>query len=590
MCAECHSTDLDKGYDLATDTYNTTYSEINVSCEACHGPGSLHVAIAKAAKNGERPQDDARLGLVLSLKDPNQGVWEMDQETGTAKRSVPIGSRTEVETCGRCHVRRSVVHDDYIYGRPLMDTHRPALLTDPLYYADGQIQDEVYVYASILQSKMFAQGVTCSDCHDGHSLELKAPQDAVCSQCHLPSKYATPKHHFHKQDGPGANCLDCHMPATRYMVVDPRRDHSWRPPRPDLTISIGSPNTCNWEGCHPDKSPEWAAETMDQWYGLDWRTPHYGEALHLGRTGAQGARDALLGLIGNQEMPAIVRATALVELEMFLDPVSMPVVRRSLNDPDPLVRRSALVVMGVFPPEQRVPALKMLADPIRAVRVEAARLLAPLSSDQLEPDQVAAVERGLAELEESLMVDADRASAHMTLGAVYVDRQRFADAERAYRDALRLGPRFGPAIINLSDLYRQQGRDAEGERALVDFLARNPDDGVVHHVLGLLLVRQKRYDEAVEELRLAAQLRPDDPRYAYVYGVGLQSTGDRGGAVDVFTEALNRHPNDPELLYALVSNHAEAGERDRALEYARRLLEVRPDDPNIQAMIRQLGG
>jgi Flp pilus assembly protein TadD len=590
MCAECHSTDLRKGYDLATDTYATTYSEINVSCEACHGPGSNHVAIATAAQKGQRPKQDARLGLMVSLKDPNAGVWEMDQETGNAKRSAPIGSRHEVETCGRCHVRRSVVHDDYRYGRPLMDTHRPALLTQNLYYPDGQILDEVYVYASMLQSKMFAHGVTCSDCHDGHSLELRAPQDGVCSQCHLPSKYAVREHHFHDPADRGASCLDCHMPATRYMVIDPRRDHSWRVPRPDLTVSIGSPNTCNWDGCHPEKSPQWAAETMDGWYGTGWRKPHYGEVLNLGRTRGPGARDALLGLIGNAETPAIVRATALVELQGSVDASSLPSIHRAATDPDPLVRRSALLALSLFVPEQRLAALPLLEDPVRAVRVEAARLLAPVDPDQLEAQQAQALSRGLAELEESLMVDADRAAAHMTLGAVYVDLGRYEDAERAYGNSLRLDPRFGPAVINLADLYRLQGRDAEGERALVDFLARNPESGVVHHALGLVLVRENKYEEGVRELGLAAELRPDDPRYAFVYGVGLQSIGRVGESIGVWEQALDEHPHDLDLLSALVNSYAQAGELDRARDYARRLAAIRPEDPDIRGLLSRLGG
>jgi Flp pilus assembly protein TadD len=435
---------------------------------------------------------------------------------------------------------------------------------------------------------MYAHGVTCSDCHDGHSLELKAPQDAVCSQCHLPSKYATTSHHLHKQDGPGASCLDCHMPATRYMVVDPRRDHSWRVPRPDLTVTIGSPNTCNREGCHPDRTPQWSAATMDEWYGTGWRKPHYGEVLHDARTGAPGARDGLLALVGNVEEPAIVRATAMSELVAFLDEVSMAAVVRGLTDGDPLVRRAALTVLEGVPAPQRLPALPLLDDPIRAVRVEAARQLAPVGDDMVSPAQAAAIEAGIAELEESLMVDADRASAHMTLGAVYVDRNRLDDAESAYRTALRLDSRFSPAAVNLSDLYRIQGRDDEGERVLVDFLARNPDDGVIHHSLGLLLVRQERYQEALIELGRAAELRPDDPRYAYVYGIGLQSVGDVEGAVEVFELTLEDHPNDPEILYALVSIHAQEGRRAKALGYARRLAEVRPGDPDVRAVVASL--
>jgi Flp pilus assembly protein TadD len=278
------------------------------------------------------------------------------------------------------------------------------------------------------------------------------------------------------------------------------------------------------------------------------------------------------------------------ELAPFVDPASMPAVIGGLSDPDPLVRRSALAILGVVPTQQRLPALRLLDDPIRAVRVEAARQLAPVTAEMVSPEQWAAIEAGIAELEKSLMVDADRASAHLTLGAVYVDLDRFDDAERAYRTALRLDPRFGPAAVNLSDLYRLQGRDAEGERVLVDFLARNPDNGVVHHSLGLLLVREKRHDDALAELGRAAELRPDDPRYAYVYGVGLQSAGEEDRAVEVFESALDRHPNDPEILYALIAVHAQAGRRTEAVRYARRLAEVRPDDPNVRALIANLQG
>jgi Flp pilus assembly protein TadD len=327
---------------------------------------------------------------------------------------------------------------------------------------------------------------------------------------------------------------------------------------------------------------------MDEWYGQGWRKPHYGEALHAARIGAPGARDGLLRLLADPEGPAIVRATGLYELAPYVGRESIGAVLRGLSDTDPLVRRSAVAALEAVPASDRLPALPLLDDPIRAVRVEAARQLAPVTGDMVSDEQASAIEAGIAELEESLMVDADRASAHMTLGAVLVDRERFEEAEAAYRTALRLDPRFGPAAVNLSDLYRLQGRDAEGERVLVDFLSRNPDDGPVHHSLGLLLVRERRYQEALVELGRAAELRPDDPRYAYVYGVGLQSVGDVDGAIEVFESTLERHSNDPEILYALVSIHAQAGRREEALGYARRLAEVRPDDPDVRAVVTSL--
>ncbi len=282
MCAECHSTDLQRGYDLQADAYNTTWSEIDVSCEACHGPGSRHYLWAAF---GLDATDYDNRGLTVRLRDTDGGGWVMDMATGNAKRTVPRRSPTEVETCARCHARRLVINVRDEPGQSLLDTYIPSLLTERLYHADGQILGEVYVYGSFVQSKMYREGVTCGDCHEPHGLALLAEGNALCAKCHLPDRYDTPKHHFHEQlapGTPGTSCVDCHMPSRTYMVVDPRRDHSMRVPRPDLTVSLGTPNACN--GCHADRSARWAADTVDDWYGA--RPPHYGEALHAGRTSA----------------------------------------------------------------------------------------------------------------------------------------------------------------------------------------------------------------------------------------------------------------------------------------------------------------
>ena len=169
----------------------------------------------------------------------------------------------------------------------LLDTHLPALLTEDLYFADGQIQDEVYEYGSFLQSRMYAAGVTCSDCHDPHSLKLRAEGSKVCAQCHLPAKFASVEHHHHRPGTAGADCVACHMPERTYMVVDPRRDHSMRIPRPDLSEKLDTPNACN--GCHADKSTRWAASAFARWYKPAASTQQrYAEALHARREGAPG--------------------------------------------------------------------------------------------------------------------------------------------------------------------------------------------------------------------------------------------------------------------------------------------------------------
>ena len=251
MCAECHSTNLQKNYDPVSETFSTTWSEIDISCEACHGPGSDHVAWAKREPGWENLQ--AGKGLVLSF-DERLGVsWKINPQTGTAVRSEVRGGDREIEMCARCHSRRSPITADYEHGKPLLDHYLPRLLEEGMYFADGQIDDEVYVYGSFLQSKMYSAGVTCSDCHDPHNLQLRLPANGVCLQCHQAERYDQPAHHFHKSGSEGASCAECHMPPRTYMVVDPRHDHSMRIPRPDLSVTLGTPNACN--NCHRDKPP-----------------------------------------------------------------------------------------------------------------------------------------------------------------------------------------------------------------------------------------------------------------------------------------------------------------------------------------------
>ncbi|MGD8619395.1 MAG: multiheme c-type cytochrome, partial [Gammaproteobacteria bacterium] len=264
MCAECHSTHLEKNYDPVTRTFSTTWSEVDVSCEACHGPGSDHVAWAER-KPGWKQLDTGK-GLAITL-DERRGIqWKTDPETGKPVRSEPRGSEREIEMCARCHARRSPISSAYVHGEPLLDHYLPRLLEEGMYYPDGQIDDEVYVYGSFIQSRMYHAGVTCSDCHEPHSSALRVPGNGVCLQCHQADKYDRPGHHFHKPQSAGGSCAECHMPPKTYMVVDPRHDHSMRIPRPDLSVKLGTPNACN--NCHKDKDAGWADKQVRGWYGV----------------------------------------------------------------------------------------------------------------------------------------------------------------------------------------------------------------------------------------------------------------------------------------------------------------------------------
>ncbi|MBK1721751.1 hypothetical protein CKO23_05720 [Thiocystis violacea] len=571
QCAECHSTNLKKGYDLATDSFHTTWSEIDVACEACHGPASRHLEQARPAAPGGAPQWDATKGLVVDLADRDGGHWLIDPESQLPRRSVPRKQHTQIQVCARCHSRRGQISDHYVYGQPLGDSHRLALLDEGLYFADGQIRDEVYVYGSFLQSRMFAHGVTCTDCHDPHSLKLKASRDQVCAQCHLPSRYATQAHHHHESDSAGASCTACHMPQRHYMVIDERADHSLRIPRPDLSIATDSPNACN--DCHADKSSEWALEAFQSWYGeAATQRPRFGEALHAGRTGQRQAPHKLIALAADEAQPGIARATALDLLHRYPDPTHMLTLRRLLQDRDSLVRAAAVRYLDTTDAKTLMElGFPLLADPILAVRTEAARTLAPLAAMPLPDGDQARLQRALTAYRESQLVNAERPESHLNIGLVETAAHRPEAAERAYRTALRLDPRFAPAYVNLADLYRALGRDADGETVLKQGLEAVPENASLHYALGLLQIRAKALPKAVISFARAAELDPANARYPYVQALAVQGSGDLAKALAILEQALERHPDDRDILVALVTFNQQGGHQDAALDYAARL-------------------
>ena len=586
MCSECHSTDLRKNYRVEGDRYETTWAEIDVACEACHGPGSQHLAWAATTP---RDDSDASRGLLVRLGDADGGAWVMDPDTGIAKRTVERTSHVEVETCARCHARRALLREPYVHGRPIGDTHRVSLLEDRLYYPDGQIKDEVYVYGSFLQSRMQRAGVTCSDCHDPHSLRLKAPGNAVCLSCHLATTYDAPAHHHHKTDAAGATCVECHAPTRTYMVVDPRRDHSFRIPRPDMAGAFGTPDACT--ACHKDKSPAWAAEAITAWYGPERRDgvkPRVAEALQAGRSGAADAEKQLAALVGDPTQPGIVRATALASLRENATAASLMTVQRAVGDPDPLVRRAAASFLDALDPEMRHRlGAALLSDPVLDVRIEAGHALAAVPERLLSPEQAAALDKAVAEYESVQQLNAERPESYLNLGLLYSNLSLPDKAEAAYRSAIRLDKAFVPAYVNLADLHRGLGQSSVA--VLEEGIGAAPRAAALHHALGLALVREQRLAEAVPALQRASELAPEDVRYGYVYAVALKETAGVGRALEVLRAQLLGHPHNRDLLLALIGYSREAGDLAAARSYAETLYQLAPKDPAARRLRRELG-
>lgn len=585
QCAACHSTNLQKGYDAAGNAYKTTWSEINVACEACHGPGSRHVEWANKARPPYPAQADK--GLVV-LKSRWNEAWKFPAaDAKFAQRDQPAADSL-MNVCAACHARRSTIIEHGPAGAPLEDTHRLAMLTPPQYHADGQQRDEVFTWGSFLQSRMYQRGVTCMDCHEPHALKLRTEGNALCSRCHNAAVFDTEKHHFHKAGSKGAQCVECHMPAQNYMIVDARRDHSLRVPRPDLSVKLGSPNACTQ--CHAERKPEWAAAAMDGWYGKAWRErPHYGTTLHAATTQGAKALPSLLALADDPATPSIVKATAVTLAQPHIRPANLPAVHKLLAHVEPALRIVALGLIEGFEPAVRVQAAApLLSDPVRGVRVEAARVLADVADSELASDQRRQREAATSEYVTSLQQDADWPAANVTLGNLRMRQGRGDEAITAYERALALDPRHAGAYVNLADAYRQLGRDAEGEQLLRRGLKLLPRAADLHHVLGLQLVRKGDKAAALAELGTAVKLAPENSRFAYVHAVGLHSTGKRDAALTSLRAAYARHPYDVDILGALVSMNREAGNASAALTYARKLAEVLPGDPGMKKLMTEL--
>ncbi|MGH7305889.1 MAG: tetratricopeptide repeat protein, partial [Candidatus Rokuibacteriota bacterium] len=589
MCADCHSTNVRKNYDAAADRYATTWSEINVACEACHGPGSRHIAWAGATRPGQTYDERDAKGLTVHLRERRGAQWTIDA-SGNAKRSVPRTTAAELDVCAQCHARRSQISSDYTPGRPFLDHYRPALLTPPLYWADGQQRDEVYSWGSFLESRMHAAGVTCSDCHEPHGQKLRAPGDQVCAQCHAPAKYAAATHHFHRAGGRGAECAGCHMPTTGYMLVDPRHDHGLTVPRPDRSVALGVPDACT--RCHTDRKPGWAAAKVRGWYGRDPAGyQRFAEAFHAAETGVGVAARELAAIARDAAQPAIVRASALAQLpgDLAGSTASVDAVRQALGDVEPLVRRAALGAIESLAPDRRIAlAASLLRDPTRLVRIEAARVLAPVRSETLDQATRAAYERAADEFVAAQRTNDDRPESRTNLGTYFAARGRVVAAEAELRAALALDPTFVPAYVNLADLYRAERREPDVRRVLAEGLTAVPDDASLHYALGLALVRAQRTAEGLTHIERAASRAPDNVRFVYTYAVSLHSTGKPREAIAVLEKALRRRPNDRDVLVALATFSRDQGALGQARGYAERLAAQYPDDPDAQRLVAEL--
>jgi tetratricopeptide (TPR) repeat protein len=299
------------------------------------------------------------------------------------------------------------------------------------------------------------------------------------------------------------------MPERSYMVIDERADHSLRIPRPDLSAVLATPNACTQGGCHDDKPLSWSVDAFTRWYGQA-RKPHYGTALAAGRAGRAEAEPELVRLAGDTLYPAIVRATGLSLLGRYRGEAATRAFAAALADDEGLVRLMAVDHAVASSAEELVELVSpLLLDPLRAVRMQAAVLLADAPDTLLKPYQLEARAEALAEYERAMSHSLDFAFAGHNLGNLYARTGDAVKAERFYRAAIAIDDLFFPAKANLAVVLNAQGRNDEAESLLRSILDADPDQFEAAYSLGLLLAEMGRYQEAERFLARAAAGMPE---------------------------------------------------------------------------------
>ena len=568
MCADCHSTNLKQNFEPDTDSFHTTWSVLNVSCESCHGPGKDHVEFVSTPQGEKASKERIR-------EDVLNGRFSSQME--------------EINTCAPCHSLRQKLTDNYVHGDNYLDHFDPQLPHPDNYFADGQIRGEVYVYGSFLQSKMYAEGVQCTDCHNPHTLELKEPlvNNQLCMSCHEPI-YNTPEHHFHEPNTEQSQCVNCHMTGRTYMENDYRRDHSFRVPRPDQSSQFGIPNACN--DCHTDETPEWAAAAVEEWYGSE-RTTHFSDVLLSANSGEPGSKMQINQLISDESQPEIIRATAVWYAGQFPDNNSNSAINEALSSESDLVRISAVKAAETLPPEMRRLVLTgALNDDVRAVRVFAFRSLASLSDEDFDQPYRDQFRSAMQEYRESLEISRYFPQGAMNRGQFFEQRGETEMAIEAYREALERDSYFNPARINLAYLLNGKGENKEAEELLRTVIEQEPEFGEAYYSLALLLAEEDRLDEAIPYFEKAAELMNDTARVYYNLAVAQQTLENPTKAKEAYLDAIERDPGNGDYRYGLVTLYMQQRNYSKALDQARELERIYPGNAQVNQLLDMIRG
>jgi predicted CXXCH cytochrome family protein len=554
MCADCHSTNVEKNFDVDTNTYKTSYSEINVACESCHGAASEHLKWTTDKSIKE-------YGFTRDLS-KSVNYWQKDKNKATLAPN-KIDHSQQVLTCAQCHSRRTQISDkDHVVGNAFGERYLLDLVSGENYHADGQVYNEDFVYGSFLQSKMYQKGVVCSNCHDPHTAELKLPVESLCLQCHESDTYAAKTHHQHADNSSGAQCVNCHMPETTYMEIDARRDHGFHIPRPDLALQLGTPDTCL--SCHEDKDSHWSQSKVDVWFPntperiekkqeKDFAPVFSAANIELSAQQWQSVASELSRISQTLSYAPIIRASALTKMADTSNSNTVIAIARALKNENEFIRLGAILALQgrgaqAIQSEKWRLLFPLLSDDVLGIRMSAAFTLSS-QWQQLSATQKELLTPTLNEYLTSQEYNYDRGASHSNTGIVYSYQGKFEQAIKAFEQASKIEPNFAEAYINLSQVYRQLNSEQQVKNVLEKGLTYSPDNAQIPFELAMSYIRVKDKKSASKYLALATQVAPQNSHYFYVLGLSLEQQ-NKTQAYKALSQAFTLSQN-PQHLYAL---------------------------------------
>ncbi|WP_232771372.1 HEAT repeat domain-containing protein [Colwellia sp. 12G3] len=562
MCADCHSTNVDKNFDVKTNTYNTTFSEINVACESCHGAASEHLSWANQPAKAQSKQVVGTTGDAIALydkgfsRDLSKSVqtWQASDNNKTLTPQA-IDHSQQVLVCAQCHSRRTQISNkNHVDGNAFGERYLLDLISSTNYHPDGQVYNENFVYGSFLQSKMYKNGVVCSDCHNPHTAELKLPIETLCLQCHQSDNYASTEHHKHRENSTGAQCVNCHMPETTYMEIDARRDHGFHIPTPNLAKQLGTPDTCL--SCHEDKDSQWSSSKVNAWYPnstvateKDFVAVFSAMNLALNEQQLQGVASELSRLSQTISYAGIIRASALTKMASVSNTNTIIAIARAVKNPDENIRLGAIEGAQSMASAEKWRILSpLLNDKVLSVRSSAAFALTSLWQNLSAPQQ-AQLTPALDEYIASQRFNNDRSFSHSNRGIIAAYQGHYDQAINAFKQGITIEKQFAQTYLNLSQVYYQQGNNQKSIQVLQQGTKANPDDASLPYNLGLAYIRIKDKIKAAQALAIATQLAPQNSHYFYVYGLSLEQEKP-SAAYKALYQAFQLS-NNPQHLYAL---------------------------------------